>query len=163
LTVSIDENGVLILNGKQVAPLALPGVPTFSLGQRVVAGDVLFVEPGTTHPLLSDILRFPENLDLGHGWANTIQLLSDNADDVENRNDVGFPEFQSNHIVVPEDASEITLYTAGTLDNPQTNSSYIVYSDAGVVPEPGSLSLLATGGLPLLGLLRRRRGVSASR
>jgi hypothetical protein len=27
----------------------------------------------------------------------------------------------------------------------------------GLVPEPGSLALLATGGLPLLGFLRRRR------
>jgi hypothetical protein len=127
-----------------------------------VAGDVLFVDPGTTHPLISDLLRFPENLDLGHGWANTIQLFSDNTDGAENPNDVGIPDFQTNHIVVPEDASEITLYTAGTLDNPQTNSSYLVHSDTGVVPEPGSLALLATGGLPLLGFLRRR-GVSSSR
>ena len=163
LTVSIDENGVLILNGKQIAPLRLGGVPTFPLGQRVVAGDVLFVDGSPSHPLISDILRFPENLDLGPGWANTIQFLSDNVDNVENGSDVGIPEFQPNHIVVPEDASEVTLYTAGTLDSALTHSSYIVHSDAGMVPEPASLSLLATGSLPLLGLLRRRRRVSAGR
>jgi hypothetical protein len=48
------------------------------------------------------------------------------------------------------------LYTPGPNDPgfDPSGPSYHLISD---VPEPGSLALLATGGLPLLGFLRRRR------
>ncbi len=56
-------------------------------------------------------------------------------------------------LIVKTDAK---LYTSGTINMidgaVSTNPAF-----APVVPEPGSLALLATGGLPLLGFLRRRK------
>jgi hypothetical protein len=151
--VSIDENGIVIVDGKQVTDiLDIHGVPTFDLGSTVVAGDVIFTDGTALGSLFSDILRFPNR---GDGFATTIQLLSDTSDGVDNPGDTGLNvDFQQNHIILPEDPSEISVYQAGL--NGEVNT-YTVYSDAGIVPEPGSLALLATGGLPLLGFLRRRK------
>ena len=52
--------------------------------------------------------------------------------------------------------SDIRIVVAGAA-GPVT---YDIISDSTVVPEPGSLALLATGGLPLLGFLRRRRAAA---
>jgi hypothetical protein len=157
ISASIDENGLAILNGQTIPTVLVNGVPTVLLPSPVIAGDVVLLDPpGPTGALdPSDILRFP---DQGNGLSTWMQLLSDNGDGVDNVGDItGIPPLQSlgSNVTIPEDPSEITSYQAGA-------NSYTVYSDAGIdpggmTPEPGSLSLLATGGLPLLGFLRRRR------
>jgi hypothetical protein len=151
-----DENGVLIIDGKQVTDiLDVQGIPTYDLGTTVFAGDVIFTDGTGAGSLISDVLRFPVDPTLGHGLSTTLQFLSDNQDGVDGAADTGVTvDFQPNHVILPEDPSEITVYQAGFAG--ETNT-YTVYSDAGIVPEPGSLSLLATGGLPLLGFLRRRK------
>jgi hypothetical protein len=154
-SASIDENGLATINGQFVTVNFVNGVPTVTLPEQVAAGDVILLDPAGlpgSQPVTSDILRFP---DLGNGIATTMQLFSDNGDGVDNVGDLGLPSvLVSNLVTISEDPSEITLYRA---QSDGGFNMYHIYSDAPLVPEPGSLSLLAAGGLPLLGFLRRRR------
>src|SRR5438552_3415321 len=61
ISVSIDENGLAIINGQTMPSILMDGVPTVLLPAPVIAGDVVLLDPigptGEQDP--SDILRFP--------------------------------------------------------------------------------------------------------
>lgn len=52
---------------------------------------------------------------------------------------------------------DIAPFDSGLWFNNENEHAFKLFTETGVVPEPGSLALLATGGMPLLGFLRRRR------
>lgn len=126
----------------------------------LVAGDLILMEPGLPG-IISDIIRF--NPSSFTGGSGSLVFYSDNLDGVDSPADTGFPTaLYANNLTVNEvgpEGSNGYVYTPtagqpGFVSGAGGPVTYEIYSD---VPEPGSLGLLATGGLPLLGLLRRRR------
>jgi hypothetical protein len=180
ITISVDENG----NGKlqnstgfhstlaasqmqDPGPGGLANALTYDLGNPpgLTAGDLLLRERAR-HEVISDIIRFNPNEVGPGGGTGTLVFYSDLDGGVDSLADIGGPtELYVNAIALyelgPEGDNGIT-YTPtfgqpGFVSDAGGPVTYQIISDSPVVPEPGSLSLLATGGLPLLGFLRRRR------
>ena len=113
-----------------------------------------------------DLIRF--NTSSFTGGAGSLVFYSDSNDGVDSLADGVFPgATYANSIdrfeVGPEGNNGFT-YTPtagqpGFVAGAAGPVTYDIISDnpAPVVPEPSSLALLASGGLPLLGFLRRRR------
>jgi hypothetical protein len=128
-------------------------VPTFTLPERVIAGDLLVVDSNGS---VGDLVRFPDLGD-GTGTANVMLYYSDNADGKDSQSDVGIPLKKQPIIgTVLEDGPEGKnrfIFTAGTL--PFANI-YRGVSD-GSIPEPPSVVLLLTSSLALALLGGARR------
>lgn len=153
-SVVINEDGAPTLNGVALTGnVGADGNMAWNLGQHVTPGDVLLNEPGQDGKpgILSDVLRF--NPILGCDWADTMTFYSDGEQD-DSAADLGLPShLLNNQACVIEPSSENVLYTAGC-------NTYNITSDSAPgtspVPEPSSFAFLATAGLPLAGLLRRK-------
>jgi hypothetical protein len=151
----------------------------------VVPGDVILREPDS-RDAISDIIRFNPLSEGATSFISfpddilpfqlpvtpaSLVFYSDSGDGVDSLADQsGFPTEKSDNVVygdeVGSEGDNGFWYTPGP-DDPgyllvpdgpfSVEAQYHFISDGTLTPEPGSLALLATGGLPLLGLLRRRR------
>jgi hypothetical protein len=180
ITINVDEkgNGTLTNTNGFFSPLpaallpdpgpgGLPAALTYGLlnPPGLVAGDLLMVEPGLNGQI-SDIIRFNPQQNGG-----SLVFYSDTADGSDSLADVGFPTAlytnTSTFVEVGPEGANGLAYTPtagqpGFVAGAAGPVTYDITSDAEVntvVPEPGSLALLASGGLPLVGLLRRRRAI----
>jgi hypothetical protein len=176
-TITVDENGVgslLFPGGTSIpthgvlapdpGPGGLPSVLTYNLlgPPGLVAGDLLLIEPGSN--LIEDVIRFnPAGTGGNPAYPASLVFYSDNIGGADSLGDTPSPPtaFYANTLVLPEVGSEDHVNGATYTPTanqpgfiPGFNVTYDITSD---VPEPGSLALLATGGLPLLGFLRRRK------
>jgi hypothetical protein len=147
-TITLNEDGTAVLNGNPVKATLVGGVPTFQLRGNVFPGDVLLLDQNGA---ISDLLRFGNNGDDG-----TVAFYS--SDTNGDLSDVGIPAIHGLSSI-NENPTGPTVYAPGG----STDNVYTINSEEPtpivpptVIPEPGSLALLATGGLPLLGLLRRK-------
>jgi hypothetical protein len=159
--ITVDEfgNGIGTVGGGYIQNDPLPGgrpnVLTYNLPFDGVQGDVFLRDGGPTGPI-NDVIRFT-----GEG---TMLFYSDNVDGVDAPADTPRPPTDTldNTVSIDEigtDDANGAYYTPGPEDpgyDGEFTPTYHFVSD-GVVPEPGSMALLATGGLPLLGVLRRRK------
>ncbi len=165
IPVSIDEMG----NGN-IAGAPFPGVMGLDPGPGglvtllyvpppgvgFVPGDVLIFEPGPGMDVLSDVVRFNLN--------GPVAFYSDNSDPdpAPQLADVGFPAaFLPNTVQLMEVGPE---GNNGVIYTPTPNQpgfvpgfavTYTIISDP--VPEPGTIALLAGGGLGLAAFAWRRR------
>jgi hypothetical protein len=185
ITITVDENG----NGKftnssdfmsglasalvpDPGPGGHPSALTYDLlnPPGLVPGVVFLMEPGMQR-VDSDLIRFNPTSFIG--GAGSLVFYSDiETGDTGDLADDHFPDAEytdaiSRVEVGPEDGMNGLVYTPtagmpGFVAGAAGPVTYDIISDTGnttVVPEPGSLALLASGGLPLLGLLRRRRAI----
>ena len=175
INITVDENGhgmlVNPVSGTFVLPSSMAADPgpgglasalTYNLlgPPGLVTGDVVLLEPGSTD--LSEVLRFNSN--------GTLVFYSDNADGVDALADTGLPNaFNTNVVRISEvgaEGSNGAFYTPtanqpGFVAGSAFPVSYHFISDSTVVPEPGSLAVLAglsvTGSLFAVSRLKRRR------
>ena len=162
ITISIDENG----NGRphsigtDPGPGGLTGVLIYTLPFPGVQGDVLLTDSG----VFLDLIRFNGN--------GTVIFYSDNTDGFDSIGDTAGPpgSLYPNNVTIAEvgpEGNNGATYTPtanqpgyGTTDFTVT---YNFVSDGTIVPEPGSLWLMA-GGLGALSsrwwIRRKRRGGS---
>jgi hypothetical protein len=132
-------------------------VPTFTLPEAVLAGDVLITDVGTGAQ--SDLLRFPEDPN-SPGIAFVMMYYSTvPSSGPPSLSDVGIPStFQTSFTTIDESlggGQDGFEYDAG-------GNVFIGISNA-AVPEPSSWTLLAIGGLGLGVAHARRRGRSSKR
>lgn len=157
LSVVINETGAPVANGQVLTGfVGSDGNTAYTLPFGVTPGDVLINEPGSDGfpGIRSDVLRFTPIS--GSDLTNLMTFYSDGEQDDSPR-DLGLPsDVLANNTSIIEPTSEHMNYMAGA-------ACYSIQSDSVVetsaVPEPSGLALLMTGGLPLLGLLRRRMGI----
>lgn len=144
--------------------------PTFTVNEGVVntgfgtvaAGDVILCESGTvcndtTPSTWSDVLVFynsansPFTPDATQD-ATLAFVFSDSDGSLATflANTAGGTSLSSNHVVITENPTGPTTYC------PTCINTYIVNSPENVVPEPGSLMLLGSGLLGMVGVFRRK-------
>ena len=175
IRITVDENGngsLTNTNGfngalpASMAPDPGPGGSASALTYGLldppglVPGDLVLTEPNVKG--ISDLIRFNPN--------GTLVFYSDSGDGVDSLADQSaFPTgLYDNQLTVDEvgdEGNNGAIYTPtqgqpGFVAGAAGPVTYDIISDSTVVPEPGSLALLATGGLPLLGFLRRRRAAA---
>jgi hypothetical protein len=154
-----------ILAGEPPVGAGAKLVLTYFLPEPVVTGDVCFFEPGTPGDK-SDCLRFTDNTGTISGGATGAGARMIFYSDVEvgeigaDLADTGFPANigTGNFLLLPEVGSEGNNgfdYLPGGV-GPPNNNEYVGISDAAPVPEPSSLTLLASS-LVAIGLIVRRR------
>jgi hypothetical protein len=173
--ITVDENGNGRLTNTNGSNSPLPASLALDLGPGgsaaaltygllnppgLVSGDLLLTEFGGEE--VTDWIRFNPN--------GTLVFYSDTGDGVDSLADQSAfpPEAYTNVRFVDEVGSEGVnglVYTPiagepGFVAGAQGPVTYDIISDGTIVPEPGSLALLATGGMPLLGFLRRRRAAA---
>jgi len=177
--ITVDENG----HGSLVFPgspaFAMPGVLapdpgpggaisalTYNLlgPPSLVAGDLILREPGSDGA--SDLIRFnPAGTGDNRLYPASLVFYSDFEDGADSLADIGSPGALYTNVLLRDEVGiegdNGYLYTP-TEGQPGYVSGFAVtynlISDSpSATPEPASLALLATGGLPLLGILRRRR------
>lgn len=155
--VVIDESGnAPTLNGVALTGvLGADGNMVWNLGRTVTTGDLLINEPGVDGKpgILSDVLRFKAI----KGCDFTGMTFYSDGEQDDSLVDLGLPShLQDNQfcIIEPNILPETMNYVAGC-------ATYCITSDSlpnnvPPVPEPSSFAFLATAGLPLLGILRRK-------
>jgi hypothetical protein len=172
--VTVDENGLGFFNGSSM-PGALGTDPTNSTtalvynlpaGVLPVAGDVGMTEPGLPNAPPSDLVRFT-SIQLPAGGSQGLLIF---YSDIE----VGVPKEALADVGMPSNTQ--TNFFPGLETGPEAGPNGLVYVptagqpgfiagsittynfQSDPVPEPGSVVLLALGGLALAGrtLVRRR-------
>lgn len=152
-TLQFDEHGNGLLNGAPdpgylaIDPLSGLLALTYNLPNPVGTGDVGVLDPNGS---IGDGIRF-ENVANLNGGVTVMFYFSDNADGVDALADSGIPQGNFANFNVPELADGSFVFLA----NGGGNNSYFGLSDTDT-PEPGSLLLLGSGLLSVIGIARRR-------
>jgi len=180
-TITVDENGNGVLNfttgggcgsgaivpmpgalAPDPGPGGLPSVLTYNLlvPPSLVAGDVLLTD-ADFGGLRLDVIRF-NPAGTAAGYPASLLFYSDNVDGFDSLGDTPSPPgvLYTNVVSIPELGVEggvqNALYTPGPTDPGFVPGFAVSYNFVSDTPEPGTLGLLGTGLISLVGVVRRK-------